>query len=142
MRRFGTWAAVLAAGVVIGVLAVGRPTAAAPAAEPMIGHMVYFTLNDSSPAKVKDLVTACEKYLTEHAGEVIFMAGPRGKAFTRDVNDQKWDVSLFILFGTKADHDKYQDAPRHKRFIEENKANWKTVRVFDSLISGTRGVAG
>ena len=26
------------------------------------------------------------------------------------------------------------DAPLHERFINENKPNWKKVRVFDSLV--------
>jgi hypothetical protein len=136
MRRFVTWAALLAAGVAVGVLEGGRMTTAAPAAEPMIGHMVYFTLNDNSPAKVKDLVAACEKYLSKHQGEVFFAAGVRGKAFARDVNVTDWDVALHIVFKSKADHDAYAVAPRHQQFIAENKANWKTVRVFDSELSG------
>lgn len=126
---------VLSAMVAIGVLA-GRPTTAAPAGGPMIGHMVYFTLADNSPAKARDLVAACDKYLSKHPGEVFYAAGVRGKAFDRDVNVKDWDVALHIVFKSKADHDKYADAPRHTQFIEENKANWKQVRVFDSEISG------
>src|SRR5580704_1693134 len=98
----------------------------------MIGHMVYFTLHDNSPAKARDLVAACEKHLTNHPGEVFFAAGLRAAAFTRDVNVQDWDVGLHIVFKSIADHDAYQDAPRHQEFIGENKANWKQVRVFDS----------
>ena len=99
---------------------------------PMIGHMVYFTLNDNSDAKVKELVGACEKYLSKHPGETFFAAGSRAKEFAREVNVQDWDVALHIVFRSKADHDRYQDAARHKQFIEENRANWKQVRVFDS----------
>jgi Stress responsive A/B Barrel Domain len=110
-------------------------TEAAQAAEPMIGHMVYFTLADNSPAKVQALVAACDKYLSKHPGEVYYAAGPRAKEFTRDVNDQDWDVALHLVFKTKADHDKYQDAARHKQFIDENRAGWKKVRVFDSLLA-------
>jgi hypothetical protein len=138
MRRTGTWAAALTAGVAIGVMISGRPTEAAPVAEPMIGHMVYFTLNDNAPAKVQSLVDACNKYLSKHPGEVFYAAGPRGKAFARDVNVQDWDVGLHLVFKTKADHDKYATAPRHLQFIEENKATWKQVRVFDSELSGPR----
>jgi hypothetical protein len=100
----------------------------------MIGHMVYFTLKDNSPAKARELVGACEKYLMDHPGEVFFAAGVRAAEFTRDVNVQDWDVALHIVFRTKAEHDAYQDAPRHQEFIEENKANWKQVRVFDSEV--------
>lgn len=102
----------------------------------MIGHMVYFTLNDNSPAKARELVAACEKYLTGHPGERFFAAGVRATEFARDVNVIDWDVALHIVFQTKADHDRYQDAPRHEQFIAENKANWKQVRVFDSELPG------
>jgi hypothetical protein len=100
----------------------------------MIGHMVYFTLYDNSSAKVREMVAACEKHLSNHPGAVSFAAGVRATAFTRDVNVLDWDVALHIVFATQADHDKYQDAPRHLQFIEENKANWKQVRVFDSEV--------
>jgi hypothetical protein len=136
MRQFSTIGLVLAAGVAVGVAASGAlRTEAAPSTEPMIGHMVYFTLNDNSDAKVKELVAACDKYLSKHAGEAFFAAGPRAKEFTREVNVQDWDVALHIVFKTKADHDKYQDAARHKQFIAANRANWKQVRVFDSQLA-------
>ena len=102
----------------------------------MIGHMVYFTLADNSRAKTKELVSACEKYLSKQPGEVFFAAGERVTAFSRDVNVQNWDVALHIVFKTVADHDAYQDAARHQQFIQENKANWKQVRVFDSVLAG------
>jgi hypothetical protein len=133
MRTYGL---ILAAGVVMGVLASGAVrTDAAPAGERMIGHMVYFQLADNSPAKVEALVAACDKYLSKHAGEVYYAAGPRAKEFDRDVNVQDWDVALHIVFKSKADHDRYQDAARHQQFIDENKANWKGVRVFDSALA-------
>src|SRR5262249_53333900 len=119
-----------------------RRTEAAAAVEPMIGHMVYFTLNDNAPAKVQALVSACDKYLSKHPGEGFYAAGPLAKEVNRDVNDRDWDVALHLVFKTKADHDKYQDAPRHKQFIEENRANWKKVRVFDSLIQQTATATG
>jgi len=53
----------------------------------------------------------------------------------RPVNDPDFDVSLHIVFVNKAAHDKYQEHPRHLKFIEENKDNWEKVRVFDSYLS-------
>jgi hypothetical protein len=101
-------------------------------AEPMIVHDVYFTLKDNSPAAQAKLVAACKKYLSGHPGTVYFSAGVLAKDLNRDVNDRDWDVALHLVFENKAAHDKYQDAERHKKFIEENKDNWKKVRVFDS----------
>jgi hypothetical protein len=102
--------------------------------EPMIGHNVFFQLHDNTPAARQLLLHACKKYLTGHPGEVSFAVGIRGEAFVRSVNDHEWDVALHIVFQTKADHDRYQDAKLHDLFIAENQANWRRVRVFDSLI--------
>lgn len=104
-------------------------------AEAKIGHMVYFTLKDNSAEAKKKLVEACNKYLKDHDGVEYYSAGIRAEEFKREVNDQDFDVALHLVFKNKAAHDKYQDAKSHLQFIDENKANWKKVRVFDSAIA-------
>jgi hypothetical protein len=106
-----------------------------PPQEPMIVHNVYFTLFDNSPAARQKLIDACKKYLTGHPGEVFFSAGVLCEPLARPVNDREFDVGLHVVFKTLADHDKYQQDPRHIQFIEENKPTWKKVRVFDSQVS-------
>jgi hypothetical protein len=100
----------------------------------LLAHNVYFTLHDSSPATRAKLVQACRKYLTGHPGTIFFAAGVREESLQRPVNDRTFDVGLHIIFATKVDHDAYQVHPRHEHFIEENKADWKQVRVFDSVV--------
>ena len=100
----------------------------------MLSHDVYFALKDTSPEAKKKLVAACKKYLSKHPGEVFFAAGTLAEDLNRPVNDRDFDVALHIVFKDKESHDKYQDAERHKQFIEENKDNWKKVRVFDSVV--------
>lgn len=109
--------------------------AAKKAANPYIGHMVYFKLKESTAENKKKLVDACKKYLGEHDGVVFFSAGVLSDALKRDVNDREWDVALHLVFTDKAAHDKYQDHPDHLKFIEENKALWDKVRVFDSELA-------
>lgn len=127
-------------GLSLGLLlaaGVGAYFAARGAAETkatLLSHDVYFTLKDSSATAKQKLVAACKKYLAGHPGEVFFAAGGRAEELKREVNDVDFDVALHIVFKTKADQDRYQDAPRHKQFIEENKDNWKRVRVFDSVV--------
>lgn len=99
-----------------------------------LSHDVYFTLNDSSPAKRAELVAACRKYLTGHEGAVFFSVGVLAPDLARPVNDRDFDVALHVTFDGKASHDRYQEAPRHKQFIEEQQKNWKQVRVFDSVV--------
>jgi hypothetical protein len=120
-------------------LALAAPGPAASADARVLAHDVYFTLKDASPAAREKLVEACRKHLTGHEGTVLFAAGVRATELAREVNDQGYDVSLHVYFRDKAAHDVYQDHPRHKQFIEEMNANWKTVRVFDSWVSLPEG---
>jgi hypothetical protein len=113
---------------------LGVVLAQPPAGVKKLAHNVYFSLNDSSEAAKAKLVGACQKYLKGHAGEIFFAAGTLAGDFTREVNDRDFDVSLHIVFRGKADHDRYQAHERHARFIAENQANWKKVRVFDSYV--------
>jgi hypothetical protein len=101
---------------------------------PRLAHNVFFKLKDNSPAKVAELVAACKKYLNVQPGIVFFAAGSLCADLTREVNDRDWDVGLHLVFVDKAAHDAYQDDATHNQFIDENKANWAAVRVFDSLV--------
>ena len=102
----------------------------------MLAHNVFFTLHDNSATARQNLVAACKKYLTGHPGTAFFAAGVLCQELRRPVNDVGYDVALHLVFKTKADQDAYQLAPRHDQFIAENKENWKTVRVFDSVVEG------
>ncbi|MBX9579875.1 MAG: Dabb family protein [Gemmataceae bacterium] len=108
------------------------PKPAAPKAEPKIGHMVYFKLKDSTPEAREKLVAACDKYLGNHEGVLLYAAGPISDELKSPVGDREWDVALHLVFENKAAHDKYDAHPDHKKFIEENKDGWAKVRVFDS----------
>jgi hypothetical protein len=99
----------------------------------MLVHMVYFSLIDGSAKSRDALVAACKKHLADHPGTVHFSVGTLCAELTRPVNVRDFDVSLHLIFSDKAAHDRYQEHPRHLQFIEENKGNWKQVRVFDSL---------
>jgi hypothetical protein len=102
--------------------------------EKMLAHDVYFSLNDNSPQAKEKLVAACKRYLSDHPGTVWFAAGPLAEELKRDVNDRDFDVALHLVFKSKAAHDQYAKAEKHLKFIEENKENWKKVRVFDSYV--------
>jgi hypothetical protein len=101
---------------------------------PRLAHNVFFKLKDDSPAKVQELVAACHKYLNVQPGIVFFAAGALCADLTRDVNVRDWDVGLHLVFVDKEAHDHYQTDHQHEQFIAENKPNWASVRVFDSLV--------
>jgi hypothetical protein len=99
-----------------------------------LAHLVFFTLKERTPGARESLVAACHEYLTGHPGTVHFSAGVRGESYVRSVNDQQFDVALVLVFETEADHDRYQEAPRHRQFVAEQSGNWAQVRVFDALV--------
>ncbi len=101
----------------------------------MLAHNVFFTLNDASPDAQERLVAACHRYLRDHPGVVFFAAGRLNPDLDREVNDRAFHVSLHVVFQDRKAHDAYQVVEDHKRFIEENKQNWKQVRVFDSDVT-------
>ena len=100
----------------------------------MLAHNVYFALKDNSPAARQQLLEACKKYLAGHPGTVFFAVGMLAEELNRPVNDRDFDVALHLVFESQAAHDRYQEAPRHIQFVDENQANWNKVRVFDSVV--------
>jgi len=106
-----------------------------PATQPMLAHMVYFTLHESSEATRAELVASCHRYLKDHPGIVYFSVGTRVEDLAREVNDREFDVSLNVVFANREAHDQYQTAPTHLQFISENRAKWKQVRVYDSYLT-------
>ena len=102
-------------------------------ADGLLVHNVYFSLNDRSPLAKNKLIAACREYLPNHAGIVFFACGALAEELDREVNDRDFDVALHVIFKDQAAHDQYQTTQAHHQFIAENKANWKTVRVFDSV---------
>lgn len=98
-----------------------------------IVHDVYFKLKDRSAEKAQVLVGLCKKYLAPQPGVTFFAAGVLAADLDREVNDRDWDVGLHVVFVDRAAHDAYQKDPQHLKFIEEGKANWDKVRVFDTV---------
>jgi hypothetical protein len=98
----------------------------------MLAHSVFFSLHDPSESSIEALVASCREYLDGHPGVVFFGVGTLNKELDRPVNDRAFDVALHVMFDSKASHDAYQVAPRHLKFIEENKPKWKQVRIFDA----------
>ena len=95
-------------------------------------HNVYFTLKEGTAENTQKLIDACFKYLKDHPGVAFFGAGPLVPDLDRPVNARDFHVGLNVVFKSKQDHDAYQIAPAHLKFIEENKPTWDKVRVFDT----------
>ena len=102
------------------------------ATQSMLVHNVFFKLKDGSAANTQKLTDACFKYLKDHPGVTFFAAGPVVPDLERPVNVRDFHVALLVVFKSRQDHDTYQTAAAHLKFIEENKPTWDSVRVFDS----------
>jgi len=122
--------------VLVALVAGGCASSAAQSGTPgpALAHNVYFALNDNSQAACEKLAADCYKYLRDHPGVTFFAAGPIVETHAREVNVRDWDVGLHVVFASKPDHDRYQQAPAHHQFIEANSDNWKSVRVFDTFV--------
>jgi hypothetical protein len=122
----------------VAVTALAVLSATARADETAVGHMVFFELKDKSPEAKKKLVDACYKYLKNHDGVLYFSAGPRADEVKEPVSAADWDVALHIIFKDAASLKKYATHADHLKFIDENKANWKGVKVYDSHVDPER----
>jgi hypothetical protein len=100
-----------------------------------LSHVVFFTLRDSSPAAIQNLVDQCHKYLKNHPGVLFFGAGTLAAEYARPVNDHDFHVCLNVVFDSRASHDAYQTAADHLTFIAQNRDNWEKVRVFDADVT-------
>lgn len=97
----------------------------------MLAHMVYFTLNDDSQGAKDKLLEDCRTYLKDQPGIVFFAIGTLAEDLNRPVNVRDFHVGLHVVFADLQAHDEYQASENHLKFIEENKGNWKQVRIFD-----------
>jgi hypothetical protein len=104
------------------------------ASGPKLAHNVFFTLATDSPENRAKLVEGCQKYLTDHPNVVYFAAGTLAEELAREVNVRDFQVGLHIVFANKQAHDDYAVSPRHQQFIDEYKALWSSVRVFDTYV--------
>ena len=103
-------------------------------AAPQIAHMVFFKLKEQTPNAREKLVAACDKLVGGMTGIAYYSAGVIGENFEPAVSVRDFDVALHLVFEDKAAHAKYLPHPQHKAFIEEQKATFAGVRVFDSEV--------
>jgi hypothetical protein len=70
--------------------------------------------------------------LTTIKPHVAMYLGKPAKTELRPVIDATYDYSLTCVFENIADQDKYQAEPLHLKFIDDHKADWQRVVVYDA----------
>ena len=97
----------------------------------MLIHTVYFWLkNDVSDAD-RAFFRENIDVLTELDSEACYI-GPPAATEARPVIDASYDIGLTVLFDSIAQHDIYQDHPKHLKFIELCNHLWERVQVYDA----------
>lgn len=96
-------------------------------------HIVYFWLKDGvDPQAIEDFHAGVHK-LMEIDLIQLGLVGPPAMT-PRDVVDNSYNYALMAVFASKEDHDAYQVHPHHDVFIENHKALWDRVQVYDHLV--------
>ncbi|MEQ1859534.1 MAG: Dabb family protein [Chthoniobacteraceae bacterium] len=97
----------------------------------MFSHIVIFWTDPANPNAADQLVAGVEKYLRPIPLPLHFHCGRMATSPRTDVVDQSYQVALNFTFNSKADQDAYQVHPLHLDFVENCKALWKRVVVYD-----------
>ncbi len=123
----------LVVAIALPALALAGRTVVKP--EPQLAHMVFFTLKDHSAEARQEFIASCKKYLTGHDGTVSISFGTIAEDVVEAPSVRDFDVALHVIFENKQANADYQKHPRHVAFVEENKAKFAKVRVFDSYLA-------
>lgn len=102
--------------------------------QPMLAHIVFFTLKDQSKESVKKFTDACHKYLTNHEGALHMAVGTRATDVEEPPSVKDFDVALHIVFDGKDSLETYIKSDRHQSFLAEARPMMEKARVFDSYL--------
>jgi hypothetical protein len=98
----------------------------------LLSHNVYFALKEATPEAKQKLVDACKKHLSQHPGLMYFAAGTLCEESKSPLHVQDFDVALIMVFKSHEALKTYAGSAAHQKFIAENMATFKGVRVFDA----------
>jgi Stress responsive A/B Barrel Domain len=96
----------------------------------MFSHIVIFWTDPANPGASDDLIAGARKYLAPISSVANFHVGKMSPSH-RDVVDQSYQVGLNIQFESKKAQDDYQDHPMHLEFVDNCRALWTKVVVYD-----------
>lgn len=95
-------------------------------------HSVYFWLTSAATA---EQIAAFQDGLKSLMDIASVQTGYFGRPVPSDrpVVDDSFSAGLHCIFETTADHDAYQVDPIHDAFVEQHKAIWERVVVYDTI---------
>ena len=96
-------------------------------------HQVFFWLKSSISNEERAFFEAELKRLPQISYLQAGQVGRPAPTPARPVTDHSFDYCLHLEFKSMADHDFYQEGcPDHKRFVDNCKAFFERVIVYDS----------
>ena len=104
-------------------------------AEPGMIHTVYFWLDDALSAEEQGDFTRAVQQLEAIPSVKRMFVGPPAATPDREVVDHSYDLALIVWFDDVAGHELYQEHPIHLKFVSENEAKFKEVRVYDNVLA-------
>ena len=98
-------------------------------------HSVFFRLSDRTASTRQSFVDLTWQLLaTGHPGMLSCTIGLRDEQMQRTVNDQRFDISLDMIFESRQSYDAYRDHPQHQEWVARA-GNMSPERlVFDSFL--------
>ncbi|MHB1557659.1 MAG: Dabb family protein [Isosphaeraceae bacterium] len=127
---------ILALFALAGMFALDAAARMGSRADRPLAHMVFFGLKDHSQESRERFIASCEKYLADHEGTQYFSVGmiAEDEDVQEPVSVKDFDIALHVVFENKAAKAKYLKSERHQKFVDENRASFANVRVFDSFL--------
>jgi hypothetical protein len=97
----------------------------------MFHHIVFFYLKkDITSAQRAEFETKLRGLLAIKSIHSGYVGIPSAHA-VRPIIDTSYDFAEFFVFKNHADHDAYQIDPIHQAFINDCKAYWDSVKIYD-----------
>jgi hypothetical protein len=95
-------------------------------------HQVFFWLHEGQ--NVQSFIQEA-KLLGKCKTVSKFHIGTPAPTEDRDVVDHSYQVACTLFFKNVEDQNIYQTDPLHLAFIERNSTKWKSVKVYDFVLS-------
>ncbi|MBC8110814.1 MAG: Dabb family protein [Verrucomicrobia bacterium] len=112
----------------------GLQTNAQPKSKQMFVHHVFFWLkNPGSKEEAAKLLQGLQSLAAIKSIKMIHIGVPANGKYDKEIADHTYTYSLLLGFDDATGEEKYINDPIHKRFVEENKAYFGKVMVYDSV---------
>lgn len=98
-------------------------------------HTVYFWLVDDVTEDRKKAFEQALQDLSKVPSIDKYYWGVPAKTADRDVTEKSYDYAINVFFDSVEDEAAYQIDPLHLKFVEENKALFKEVIVYDNTFA-------